>query len=65
MSKTATNPSSSTESEMLLPQGLAFAGVACGIKASGKRDLALIVADRPCVAVCVTTTNQIVAAPVE
>ncbi|MEM6979734.1 MAG: bifunctional glutamate N-acetyltransferase/amino-acid acetyltransferase ArgJ [Planctomycetota bacterium] len=50
---------------MLLPQGLAFAGVACGIKASGKRDLALIVADRPCVAVCVTTTNQIVAAPVE
>ncbi|SRR6056297_38120 len=47
-----------------LPAGFRFAGVPCGIKASGRPDLTLIVADRPVVAAGVFTTNQIVAAPV-
>ena len=47
-----------------LPTGFRFAGVACGIKPSGKPDLSIIVADRPVVAVGVFTRNQIVAAPV-
>ena len=47
-----------------LPAGFRYAGVACGIKPSGKPDLSLIVADRPVVAAGVYTTNQVVAAPV-
>lgn len=47
-----------------LPPGFRFAGVACGIKPSGKPDLSLIVTDRPVVAAGVYTQNQIVAAPV-
>ncbi len=47
-----------------LPSGFRFAGVACGIKPSGKPDLSLIVADWPVVAAGVYTQNQIVAAPV-
>jgi len=47
-----------------LPHGFRFAGVASGIKASGKLDLSLIVADSPVVAAGVYTQNQIVAAPV-
>lgn len=58
------NPSTSTASVTQLPTGFRFAGVTCGIKASGKPDLALIVGDRPLVGAGVYTTNQIVAAPV-
>ncbi len=47
-----------------LPKGFSFAGVAAGIKASGKRDVALFVSQSPCVAAAVTTRNQVVAAPV-
>ncbi len=47
-----------------LPRGFRFAGVTCGIKASGKPDLSLIIADSPVVAAGVYTQNQIVAAPV-
>lgn len=47
-----------------LPPGYRFAGIACGIKASGKPDLALIVADQAVVAAGLYTTNQVVAAPV-
>lgn len=45
--------------------GFRFAGVACGIKESGRRDLALIVADRPATAAAVFTTNRVKAAPVQ
>lgn len=48
-----------------LPEGFQFAGVACGIKPSGKPDLSLIVGDRDLVASGVYTQNQVVAAPVE
>lgn len=58
------NPSTSSASVTQLPSGFRFAGITCGIKASGKPDLALIVGDRPLVGAGVYTTNQIVAAPV-
>jgi len=47
-----------------LPPGFRYSGVSCGIKPSGKPDLALIVADQPVVAAGVYTRNQVVAAPV-
>jgi len=46
------------------PAGFRAAGVACGIKASGKPDLALIVSDGPASAAAVFTTNVAQAAPV-
>jgi glutamate N-acetyltransferase/amino-acid N-acetyltransferase len=45
--------------------GFLFAGVACGIKPSGKPDLALIVSDVPAVAAGVVTRNRVKAAPVQ
>jgi glutamate N-acetyltransferase/amino-acid N-acetyltransferase len=39
-------------------------GITCGIKASGKPDLAVFVSDRPCVAAGVFTTNRVCGAPV-
>ena len=36
--------------------GFAFAGVACGIKKNGKKDLALIVSERPATAAALFTT---------
>lgn len=45
--------------------GFRFAGVACGLKASGKRDVALIVSDTPATAVAAFTTNRVKAAPVQ
>ena len=47
-----------------VPQGFIAAGGCCGIKESGKPDLALIAADRPCAAAAVFTTNQFKGAPV-
>jgi glutamate N-acetyltransferase/amino-acid N-acetyltransferase len=47
-----------------LPQGFRAAGVCCGVKRSGKLDLALVVSDRPAVATGVYTKNLVCAAPV-
>ncbi|MCC6850652.1 MAG: bifunctional glutamate N-acetyltransferase/amino-acid acetyltransferase ArgJ [Deltaproteobacteria bacterium] len=44
--------------------GFLFAGVACGIKPSGKPDLALVVSDVPAAAAGVVTRNRVKAAPV-
>lgn len=44
--------------------GFRSAGVHCGIKKNGALDFALIVADVPCTAAGVFTTNQVKAAPV-
>jgi glutamate N-acetyltransferase/amino-acid N-acetyltransferase len=44
--------------------GFRFAGVPCGLKASGKPDVSVIVSDRPAVAVGAFTTNRVKAAPV-
>lgn len=52
------------EGGITAPRGFRASGLACGIKASGKPDLALIAADRPVAAAAVFTTNQAKAAPV-
>lgn len=45
-------------------QGVTAAGVACGLKKTGKPDLALVVADRPAAVAATFTTNRVQAAPV-
>jgi glutamate N-acetyltransferase/amino-acid N-acetyltransferase len=49
----------------MLPIGFKFSGVTCGIKASGKRDLALIKSDVPAVAAGVYTQNVVRAASID
>ncbi|MEM1355744.1 MAG: bifunctional glutamate N-acetyltransferase/amino-acid acetyltransferase ArgJ [Planctomycetota bacterium] len=49
---------------MTVPRGFVAAGGCCGIKESGKPDLALIASDRPCSAAAVFTSNQFKGAPV-
>ncbi|MCO5045108.1 MAG: bifunctional glutamate N-acetyltransferase/amino-acid acetyltransferase ArgJ [Kiritimatiellae bacterium] len=51
--------------DVVLPQGFRAAGIASGIKRSGKRDLMLVVSDRPATCAGVFTTNQVQAAPVK
>jgi glutamate N-acetyltransferase/amino-acid N-acetyltransferase len=46
------------------PRGFRASGLACGIKANGKPDLAVIATDRPVPAAGIFTTNQAKAAPV-
>ncbi len=46
------------------PKGFLAAGTTCGIKPSGKPDMALIVADVPCAAAAVFTKNRLPGAPV-
>ncbi|MFM7865921.1 MAG: bifunctional ornithine acetyltransferase/N-acetylglutamate synthase, partial [Planctomycetaceae bacterium] len=50
--------------QALLPRGFRAAGHTCGIKASGKSDLALFVADSASSAAGVFTTNRVCGAPV-
>ena len=45
-------------------KGFRAAGVAAGIKYKDRKDVALIVADRPCAAAALFTTNKVAAAPV-
>jgi glutamate N-acetyltransferase/amino-acid N-acetyltransferase len=51
--------------EMGLPGGFEFTGIACGIKPSGKLDLAVISSQTPCVAAGVYTQNIVRAASIE
>ena len=55
---------SSTFDDFALPAGFSAAAAACGLKESGALDVALIVAERPCSAAGVFTTNRVQAAPV-
>ncbi|MBC7968421.1 MAG: bifunctional ornithine acetyltransferase/N-acetylglutamate synthase, partial [Fuerstia sp.] len=48
----------------LLPAGFQASGSTCGIKVSGKPDLALFVSDRGATAAGVFTTNKVCGAPV-
>lgn len=50
---------------IFLPKGFKFSAITAGIKASGKPDLALILAEPRATAAALFTKNQIVAAPVE
>jgi glutamate N-acetyltransferase/amino-acid N-acetyltransferase len=52
------------EGSVAAPKGFRAAGVACGIKASGRPDLGLIVSGGPSSAAAVFTTNRAQAAPV-
>jgi len=46
------------------PKGFQAAGITCGIKKSGKPDLALVYSEVPAAAAAVFTTNQVKGAPV-
>lgn len=48
----------------ILPKGFKANGIACGIKKSGKLDLALLYSGLPAKASCQFTTNKIQAAPI-
>ncbi len=52
------------EGGVTAPKGFSAAGVAAGLKKSGKPDVALLAASRAVPAAVVTTTNSVVAAPV-
>ncbi|MDH3975874.1 MAG: bifunctional glutamate N-acetyltransferase/amino-acid acetyltransferase ArgJ [Deltaproteobacteria bacterium] len=49
---------------MLKVSGFKFSGISAGIKGEGKKDLALIVSDKPLSAAAVFTTSKVKAAPV-
>jgi len=51
-------------SSITVPRGFRAAGGTCGIKASGKPDLAMIVSDAPAKLAAVFTRNAVVGAPV-
>jgi glutamate N-acetyltransferase/amino-acid N-acetyltransferase len=50
--------------EITMPKGFRASGITCGIKQSGKKDMALIVSDHPASVAAVFTTNKMAAAPV-
>ena len=52
------------EGGITAPRGFRAAGIACGIKANGKPDLAVVASDVPAAAAAVFTTNQAQAAPI-
>ncbi|CAA22204.1 acetyl-CoA:L-glutamate N-acetyltransferase [Schizosaccharomyces pombe] len=47
------------------PQGFSLNGIASGVKANGKKDLAILFSSRPCNAAAVFTKNAFQAAPVQ
>ncbi|HEY5621188.1 MAG TPA: bifunctional glutamate N-acetyltransferase/amino-acid acetyltransferase ArgJ [Pontiella sp.] len=51
--------------DIYMPRGFRCAGIAAGIKASGTKDMAMILSDTPAAAAGVFTTNQVCAAPVK
>ena len=53
-----------TDNEAQSPLGFQAAGIHCGLKAEGAKDLALMVSEKPCRVFGVFTTNKIKAAPV-
>ena len=54
-----------TNDSITAPKGISAAGVACGIKVSGKSDLGLLVCPGGATAAAVFTTNKIVSAAVQ
>ncbi len=53
------------QDDVVLPAGFTAAGVAAGLKRSGKLDMMLVMSDRPATCAGVFTTNQVKAAPVK
>ena len=54
----------SIEGGVTAPAGFRAAGIACGIKSTGRRDLAVVATAQPVTAAGIFTTNQAKAAPV-
>ncbi|MGB8095971.1 MAG: bifunctional ornithine acetyltransferase/N-acetylglutamate synthase, partial [Terracidiphilus sp.] len=52
-------------SPFLIPKGFRFAATTAGLKASGRADFALIVADAPSSAAAAFTANRVSAAPLQ
>jgi glutamate N-acetyltransferase/amino-acid N-acetyltransferase len=50
--------------DAIVVPGFRAAGMACGVKRSGKPDLAMVVSDAPCVSAVLLTRNKVPAAPV-
>lgn len=50
-------------SQLVIPQGFRFGATKAGLKASGRTDFALIVADAPASAAAAFTANRVIAAP--
>ena len=50
-------------SHYVIPRGFRFGAIKAGVKASGRTDFALIVADRPASAAAAFTSNRVIAAP--
>ena len=50
-------------SSLLIPRGFRFGATVAGIKASGRPDFSLIVADAPASAAVAFTSNRVIAAP--
>jgi glutamate N-acetyltransferase/amino-acid N-acetyltransferase len=51
-------------SHIIIPRGFRFAACKAGLKASGRPDFALIVADAPASAAAAFTSNRVIAAPI-
>ncbi len=51
-------------SQFLIPRGFRFGATKAGLKASGRTDFALIVADAPASAAAAFTANRVSAAPI-
>lgn len=49
---------------MIKVKGFKFSGISCGLKKSGKKDLGLILSEKPCISHVLFTKNKVVAAPV-
>ncbi len=64
MAKTPTPKSPAAPFCITSPKGFYAAGLAAGIKKSGKKDLMLLVSDRPCAAAGVFTTSRTPAEPI-
>ena len=60
----AVNHAKHIRSEPVLINGFSFAGIHAGIKKNRRRDLGLILCDKPATAAAVFTKNQVKAAPV-
>ncbi|MGH9607235.1 MAG: bifunctional glutamate N-acetyltransferase/amino-acid acetyltransferase ArgJ [Terracidiphilus sp.] len=56
-------PDDNQHSTHLIPRGFRFGAIKAGLKASGRTDFALIVADSPASAAAAFTSNRVIAAP--
>jgi glutamate N-acetyltransferase / amino-acid N-acetyltransferase len=50
-------------SQLIIPRGFRFGAIRAGVKASGRPDFSLIVADAPASAAAAFTSNRVIAAP--